>query len=253
MTSSKPIEAFMNAYNFDYHVKVAKQAEQTCRKVLEDHKIPAIITSRAKDKTSLLNKLNGRNAQRKGGPYKNGDEIKKDLVDLVGFRVALYIPDQLVEALKALAGVNTLGGASQQVSQALAGADPKAYPFLFENLEDKKIHAGNEGYKATHLRVKLNPKYETFKGTSDGQLVIEIQMQTVVMHTWAQIGHDLEYKKLNGELSADENQGLINLNTHMREAEKIINAIHDATQKRLNNAKVASLPKYRFFEDDEVD
>ena len=247
MDSNTPIKDFMAQYAFDDYVAVAKVAEEACRKALGTAKIPAIITSRAKDAKRLRDKLDNRNKLK---PYGSVADIQKDLVDLVGIRVALYIPDQVYDAMKVLAGPDTVGGPLKQVPQAQGGVIPTSLPFVFKDLKDKKIHGSLEGYQATHLRVTLDKTVQSqLESTNSAKgTVVEIQFQSVVMHSWAEVTHDLDYKTLNGELSKTEKDMIAGLNKHMREAEKMINAIHEATKERLKNDK-PSLPKYNFYGD----
>lgn len=97
-----------------------------------------------------------------------------DVEDLVGLRVVFYSEsdkDRFVKEIK------------KEIGEAI-------------RIEEK---GGKTGYKATHLIVAFGPKrlqlseYKHFEG-----LKSEVQVTTMLRHSWAEIEHDLIYKDITG-------------------------------------------------------
>jgi ppGpp synthetase/RelA/SpoT-type nucleotidyltranferase len=69
--------------------------------------------------------------------------------------------------------------------------------FIIHEAEDKSEKLGIDkfGYQSVHFIVSLSkhrtnlPEYSRFKG-----IEFEIQVRTILQHTWAQIEHDRNYK-----------------------------------------------------------
>lgn len=94
------------------------------------------------------------------------------------------------------------------------------------------------GCKATHFVVKLCDKH-----INEGQkhawkdIVVEIQVGTLVMHVWSEIEHDMIYKPLNSqdaEVSEDEKRILDLINGIVLTGEAALRQLEASTAQRLN-------------------
>ena len=118
------------------------------------------ITYREKDEKSLKDKL------------KTVTKIKsvKDINDLAGCRIIFYLDNDV-----------------QRVIQYLQNE------FI---VVKQNLNYSDDGYNALHLIVKLNKdrlklsEYERFSG-----LKCEIQLTTVLYHSWSELAHDIIYKR----------------------------------------------------------
>jgi len=124
------------------------------------------ITYRVKDKDSLLKKI-----IRKNYKYQHLNEI----TDLVGFRIILYFEDDIDEVEKIIR---------------------KEFKIDEKNSIDKRnIDTDKFGYRSLHYVATLNnkrlmlPEYEKFE-----HIKFEIQIRSILQHSWAEIEHDIGYK-----------------------------------------------------------
>jgi putative GTP pyrophosphokinase len=125
------------------------------------------ITARVKDRTSLKKKVS-----REDDKYTKLD----DITDLAGIRIITYFADQV---------------------DLVAGIVEQEFDVDRENSVDKRILIDPEkfGYLSIHYVVELPPnrlqliEYQRFKGCK-----VEIQIRSILQHTWAEIEHDLGYK-----------------------------------------------------------
>nr|WP_294873654.1 hypothetical protein [uncultured Pedobacter sp.] len=113
----------------------------------------------------------GKKIKRKS--YKNA---LNDITDLCGIRIICYVEDEVTQVCKLIRS-------------------------LFEVDEKKSINKNDElgedrvGYKSVHLICKLNksrlalPEFKKFEN-----LVFEVQVRTILQHSWAEIEHDKNYK-----------------------------------------------------------
>ncbi|MGB5935432.1 MAG: hypothetical protein WBG76_06170, partial [Ornithinimicrobium sp.] len=86
-----PVDEFLERYlkEYDYYDEVGRTAARRIEASLEAAGLRAIVTSRAKSPTRLLEKLRKRQPEKL---YGSVPEIYSDIVDLAGVRVALYFP-----------------------------------------------------------------------------------------------------------------------------------------------------------------
>jgi putative GTP pyrophosphokinase len=124
------------------------------------------ITSRIKDRVSLENKIIKKNYK-----YSNLGEI----TDIVGIRIITYFEDEI---------------------DIIATLIEENFQIDFENSVDKrKVEDDRFGYKSLHYIVsykndRINlPEYKSFDG-----LKFEIQIRSILQHSWAEIEHDIGYK-----------------------------------------------------------
>jgi ppGpp synthetase/RelA/SpoT-type nucleotidyltranferase len=90
-TDNDPIASFIARYRreYDFYYEVARLVSEQCDALAVENGIRAIVTFRAKSPQRLESKLHQRNPERL---YQTENEIRADIVDLSGVRVALYFP-----------------------------------------------------------------------------------------------------------------------------------------------------------------
>ena len=128
-----------------------------------------LIESRTKSVDSFKEKI-----IRKGGNYSNSLE---EITDLVGIRIIVYYGDD-VEKIERIF--------------------KEEFIIDDENSVDKgKLLKTNEfGYQSVHYVVKLTKNRHNFpEWIKFVDFNAEIQIRTVLQHSWASISHELEYKK----------------------------------------------------------
>ncbi len=123
------------------------------------------ISSRVKDRESLSKKI----------LQKQGYTTIKDITDVVGCRVITYFED----------GVD-------KVAELIS----KEFEIdIYNSVDKRKIEFDRFGYLSLHFVVSLNKsrlkltEYKKFKG-----LKFEIQIRSILQHSWAEIEHDIGYK-----------------------------------------------------------
>jgi len=139
-----------------------------------------------------------------------------DLTDLAGIRIIGYVENDIKQICKIIEEIFVL--------------DPKNSLDKSEELGVDKV-----GYKSIHYICSLSedriclPEYERFK-----DLKFEIQIRTILQHSWAEVGHDKNYK-FSGELPAEIQRrfALIagSLELADREFNRLSNEIDDYAEK----------------------
>lgn len=125
------------------------------------------ISSRTKEETSLKNKVD-----RPGGGY----STLNDVTDITGVRVITFFDDDV---------------------DAIAEVIEKEFVIDVENSVDKRklMDPDRFGYLSLHYVAKLSAarlQLSEYKRFSDCKF--EIQIRSILQHTWAEIEHDLGYK-----------------------------------------------------------
>jgi ppGpp synthetase/RelA/SpoT-type nucleotidyltranferase len=181
------IDQFLVRYTkeYDFYSQSAQLAQQKLESSLREAGVRSIVTARAKSIARLEDKCHQRTAT--NGPYASIDEIYDDIVDLAGVRVALYFPGEIDQA----DGI---------ISTLFRVFLKKEFPDPAKINIEKRF----SGYTATHYRVQLKESSLNEAEKRYASARIEIQVASVLMHAWAEVEHDLVYKPLGGELSADE-------------------------------------------------
>lgn len=137
------------------------------KSLLEDKKIEYLtISDRTKDEASIIEKIRRKN-------YHNP---LKQLTDISGIRIILYIESDVDKVYKILS---------------------EAFEADTENSSnrDEVLSANEVGYRSVHLVCELGrkrtslPEFASFKA-----LKFEIQIRTVLQHAWAELSHDRSYK-----------------------------------------------------------
>lgn len=153
-----------NKYTYE---TLAGKVEELLRELIIDEGINVHhITSRIKDVIRLEEKL-----KKKNNKYKNLEEI----TDLAGIRIITYFEDDV---------------------DKIANIIENEYEIDRENSIDKRVLESEKfGYKSLHyvaslskqrLRLTENKKFNDKK--------FEIQVRSILQHSWAEIEHDIGYK-----------------------------------------------------------
>jgi len=150
----------------------SEEIENLIRKLLRDKGLGFYsITSRTKDKEGLKNKIINKDQK-----YQSLSEI----TDLCGVRIITYYTNEV---------------------DAIADLLENEFVVDGDNTIDKRkaIDPDKFGYLSLHYVLELNEdrlklaEYSKFRG-----IKVEIQVRTILQHTWAEINHDLGYKSKIG-------------------------------------------------------
>ncbi len=209
----------------DFHDRVAQLVGQTLERILRAQKIRAITSWRGKKPDRLERKLRERELQRVedgDGPYPDEHAIYEDVPDLAGARVALYFPDD-----RAIVGDLILAGFEQI-------RPPKRFPSTDGDHAEKRTARAKRfsGYAATHYRVRLRRDALSVDDARLAEGRCEIQVGSVLMHAWAEVEHDLEYKTLSGPVSEIESVLLDQINGLVMAGEIALEQLSRATKRR---------------------
>ncbi|MGH9762389.1 MAG: GTP pyrophosphokinase, partial [Blastocatellia bacterium] len=190
-------ESFIARYRkeYDFFDQAARLAAQILEGSLRAAGIRSIVTSRAKAVGRLEAKVRERASHKN---YACVEDIFEDIVDLAGVRVAMYFPGENAQADRII----------QNLFFLPRGA-PKTFPDPSMQMRYKKRFSG---YLATHYRVQLKEAVLSDAQKRYAEAKIEIQLASVLMHSWAEVEHDLVYKPQQGALSDEEYAILDELN-----------------------------------------
>lgn len=224
VTEASPVVlAFVQAYlrEQDFYYKLAEICARKIEPKLRESNIRAITSWRAKRPDRLLRKLQERDATRL---YEDRNAITEDIGDLAGARVALYFPSDR-GALETIVEESFRVIVKKSLPEADAVPRPgKRFP----------------GYAATHYRVRLMPESLSPEETRYADATCEIQIASVLMHAWAEVGHDLEYKMLSGTASLAESALLDQINGLVMVGEISLEQLRILIEQRLKGS-VATL------------
>ncbi|MCF4124243.1 GTP pyrophosphokinase [Methylobacterium sp. SyP6R] len=212
-----PISAFVVRYQreYDYFYEVARLVSQRCDALAAENGIRAIVTFRAKSPDRLEAKLRQRNSEKN---YTSEDEIRNDIVDLSGVRVALYFPGDR----------NKIGNL---INSAFQVDKVKSFPDKPKTDQQKF-----DGYHAEHYRVRLVSEILPESQRRYGGSMVEIQVASVLMHAWSEVEHDLNYKQLSGNLSDDEISILDGINGIVLAGEVFLERLQVAFEARVSRS-----------------
>lgn len=123
------------------------------------------VSYRVKDKDSFVGKIDRKNYEK---PF-------DDIEDICGIRIICYYQSDL-----------------ENIAEIIA----KEFEVLENQDKEELLEADRFGYRSTHFIVKIKKEWlkaPNYRGLED--LKAEIQIRTVLMHAWAEIEHNLAYKK----------------------------------------------------------
>jgi ppGpp synthetase/RelA/SpoT-type nucleotidyltranferase len=200
---------------YDRHLKLSEFVAAKCRRIVEDNAIRATVQWRAKDPRGLDLKLRKYLADdERRHVFDSVDDVFEKIKDLAGVRITTYVENDRSKAVS-------------QVEAAFAGPGDDHSAVTSEKDSHQSF------YRATHCQVILQEDelvgaYENLERTS-----CEIQVCSLLAHVWNEIEHDLGYKPLTGELSAEEEQALESLGQITQGGDGIINGLLMANERRL--------------------
>lgn len=211
------IDQFLEDYKqrMDRFERLAHLCAIQCESGLRRNGLRALVTYRVKRLDSLLEKVTTRNIEKN---YQSLSEIYQDIVDLAGVRIALYFPGDRTE-------VDALIRSHFHVEQIKNFPEDIDYSYPYP----KRF----SGYSARHYRIRLRPSTLSPEDQDLAQLLVELQVGSVLMHSWAEVEHDLVYKNRPGHLSYEEYAILDELNGLMHAGEVALERLQEAVKRRV--------------------
>ncbi|GAB1434073.1 hypothetical protein MASR2M32_02820 [Sphaerotilus sulfidivorans] len=210
------IDRFIERYRreYDFFEQAARLAYGQLETALASSGIRAMVTYRAKRPDRLEKKLRQRFLTKN---YQSTYDIYGDIADFAGVRVALYFPGERSEVDKVVRSIFELT------------SEPKIFPEGSKPTYKKRF----SGYWANHYRIRLKDNFlqESQKRYADA--LIEVQVASVLMHSWSEVEHDLVYKPLQGSLSEDEYAILDELNGLVLAGEIALERLQRAVEARV--------------------
>jgi ppGpp synthetase/RelA/SpoT-type nucleotidyltranferase len=183
--------------NYD---RARENIKEALEEYLKEENISFVtIESRIKDFESFYEKISRKN-------YKNPFE---DNEDFCGIRIILYFQDDIEKVNKII-----------------------EENFIIEEAENKsvKLEDNEFGYRSNHLIIKVKDSWcvtPNYKGLEN--IKIELQIRTVLMHTWAAIEHKLGYKN-NQELPKNLKRKLYLMSAQLENADMQFQEIKNAAE-----------------------
>jgi ppGpp synthetase/RelA/SpoT-type nucleotidyltranferase len=226
------VKAFLKHYHLDHYEPLAACAAHLIEEALRAKGMKHWkTTSRAKTEESLTEKLVMRFEDKK---YQSIEDIKKDIVDLAGVRIILYMPTEK-EHEKV-----------RDVIQSIWGKDvkPKLHP------EPKKHGVANQvsgqakpyqprhlGYRAIHYRAEMKSSQTGMHGRVSYHWkeldMVEIQVVSALTHAWAEVGHDVLYKSYAyGRPTVQEERTLDALSGLVQSGELLLEQFQEMVHRR---------------------
>jgi ppGpp synthetase/RelA/SpoT-type nucleotidyltranferase len=218
-----------------FYSEAASLAQELCETLLASNAIRAIVTHRVKQGHRLEAKLRER-VRKLGREYRSAREIRDDIVDLAGVRIALYFPSDREK-------INKI------IHDAFAEVTHETFPEQDEKRASDSMSQMTEtsfdfqqrfnGYSADHYRVRMRVENLATKKLRDDfqktNPVIEIQVASVLMHAWAEIDHDLVHKTLtSGPASQQELRLLDATNGLVHTGEVLLQQLQTAMDDRVS-------------------
>ncbi len=217
MIALDPIASFVTRYRreYDFYYEVARLVSQECDALAAENGIKAIVTFRAKSPDRLEGKIRQRSSEKR---YQTEEDIRADIVDLSGVRIALYFPGDRAKIAALLQGTFIVD-------------QEKKFPD-----KDKAPGQRFDGYHAEHYRVRLNPDVLSEAQRRYGDSLVEVQVASVLMHAWSEVEHDLNYKQLSGQLSQEEQTILDGINGIVLSGEIFLERLQAAFEARVSRS-----------------
>lgn len=218
------IQAAVERYEreYDRYVKLADVVYERCLQIMEEKGLRATVQRRAKDPSSLREKLLRISRKLPPDPrFDTVDEVFAHMSDLAAVRVGTYLESDRATVVEEL----------KLAFEFPIGSDDQPNP-------DEKNKSGRaQHYRAIHCQVLLkgddakSPMNQNIASTS-----CEIQVCSMLAHVWNEIEHDLGYKPETGELSERENSCLEALGQLARAGDEVIKTLLDANRERVAEA-----------------
>lgn len=214
-----------------FYSEVAEATRELCQNMLDENRIRGQVTCRVKNGSRLETKLRER-VLKEGKVYRGYTDIRDDIVDLAGVRIALYFPSDCEKVDKI-------------IRDCFSVIKHKIFPddnwvSKDEGLSSEKpiLKRRFGGYSANHYRVRPSSlsmkRDELRRDLQKSKSVIEIQVASVLMHAWAEIDHDLVYKTLtSGPASEEELRLLDAANGLVHTGEVLLQQLQIAMEERV--------------------
>lgn len=155
------------------------QVENLLKRLLKDINISS-MTTRVKARDSLSKKIDIKQKIMGNKPKIYKYETLNDITDICGIRICTFYSDDVDE---------------------IAGVIEKEFNIDTENSIDKRatMEVDRFGYLSLHYIVSLSEERTNLTEYKEFQNIkFEIQIRSMLQHTWAEIEHDLGYKSSVG-------------------------------------------------------
>lgn len=155
------------------------QVENLLKRLLKDINISS-MTTRVKARDSLSKKIDIKQKIMGNKPTVYKYETLNDITDICGIRICTFYSDDVDE---------------------IAGVIEKEFNIDTENSIDKRatMEVDRFGYLSLHYIVSLSEERTNLTEYNEFQNIkFEIQIRSMLQHTWAEIEHDLGYKSSVG-------------------------------------------------------
>ncbi|KAI0095671.1 hypothetical protein GGR51DRAFT_544832 [Nemania sp. FL0031] len=223
------IAQFLDKYEKSEHLKFEKLTKATKRVMegelkgegikyeLYDRGSGAWKRGKAKAPESARKSIIRRQTMRKR-QYESVEQIEQDMHDLAGIRIALYWPNDLLKIEK------LINKHFNEFKPPQDWPDPNFGPHRYPKLDGSDSMATEitgrksrfPGYFARHYRVQMRRDCNEYEAAMEGK-VVEIQVMSLLMHTWSNMHYELIYKPVEGlplvdgddELLLDVSNGII--------------------------------------------
>ena len=242
------IEDFVSEYEreVDFWEAAARTASGLLEAKLASSGLRAIVTSRAKSVDRLDAKLRVRERERKT-PYESISAIRADIVDLAGVRIALYYPGQIDEAERMVRDTLDVIYSKRFPEDKVPNTTPNNSDIRAS--EPVAVYVQRfSGYGARHFRAHIPESKLNQEQVRYAAALIEVQLASVLMHAWSEVGHDLVYKPMEGKLSASEYALLDQLNGLVLAGEIALEQLQKAGDERVAAAETPFRDHYELAE-----
>ncbi|OGM49604.1 hypothetical protein ABOM_001679 [Aspergillus bombycis] len=194
------------------YARNAAATARICHEMLQAELLPAVVTYRVKDPSSLERKLRQREHLR-GQHYPSRESIQDEISDLAGVRIVVYFPQDTERVLDALGGRFDV-----ELKKSYGAVDTN-------RVRKTSGHIQRPGYCATHCWVFLKQDEPQARDGSSRRRV-EIQVVSLLRHAWAQFEHDAVYKA-RSTMNLEDRQILDALSCAIHRGEWLLNCISD--------------------------
>ncbi|KAF2731813.1 hypothetical protein EJ04DRAFT_514291 [Polyplosphaeria fusca] len=226
------------AFARSHYKAMAEEVQGILDKKLKEAGIQFKLSARAKDRQSLREKLIMRcremDSVEKGKCYKDFQQIKKEIVDLAGVRIILYMPTK-EDNLRVKHIIQKEWGqevkAKRHPPQRVIGPEDDDED-EDEHPKRRKYQPRHLGYRAIHYRIPMKDDEGKGYGWMEGDQV-EVQVVSALTHAWAEVGHDILYKSYAfGPPSIEEERTLDALNGLIQSGDLLLEQFQEMVIKR---------------------
>ncbi|KAH7116882.1 hypothetical protein B0J11DRAFT_509903 [Dendryphion nanum] len=257
-----PIHAFLREYDEEETSwrSLTEYVGKQCEENLKTLGVPVRCSWRLKERDSLQKKVENKEKKREEGKYANLKAIKKEPWDIAGIRICLYFPKNMDKVEDFIFRHHAFKTNPQNPAQEIPGdisiatesnsiqtdvnpiLIPQSYCKIFDERSYKPNDQNNRPYSermgfyhARHYQVVIQDEklLKIHKGWKGKQ--VEIQVRSVVMDAWAEVRHDLDYKKLLGKYPEEaELRVLDSIKGNISTGEILLDHLHSLIETRTN-------------------